>query len=443
MEAIEAGLAGRFALPSLERITSLVDAMGDPQHSYPVIHVTGTNGKGSSSRMCAALLSASGLRVGLYSSPHLEAMNERMSIAGKDISDDELCAQLVALAELEAFLGVGTTWFELVTAAAFRWFADEAVDAAVVEVGLGGRYDATNVADAAVAVVTNVDLDHTEILGHTRAEIAAEKAGIIKSSSAVVIGEEDEAIVSIFEEQAATVGAAPLWRRGVDFGEDRVRSSPGGHLFDLYTPHGRYDDVSLPLFGSHQVDNAAVALAAVQVFLGGLLTDEVVANAYSSVRVPGRMEVVRRRPMVVLDGAHNPAGARVAGRTLAEDFAGVRRIVVVMGCLRSHDPAELLDGLIGPASAGPGPVAGGPGHGVADRVAAVVACTPPSPRALPAEEVATAASARGLEAHVGGTPADAVQTAAALAGEDGLVLVTGSLYVVGAARSALGGPLLR
>ncbi len=425
--------------------------MGDPQACYPVVHVTGTNGKGSTSRMCAALLAAEGLRVGLYLSPHLERLNERVSIAGEEISDDELCSQLSALAELEVFLGVQFSWFELVTAAAYRWFADEAVDAAVIEVGLGGRYDATNVVEAAVAVVTNVELDHTDILGGTRAEIAAEKAGIIKSSSAVVLGEADPAIAAVFDREAASTGAGPLWRRGEDFGGEGVRLAVGGQAADLYTPAGRYAEVYLPLHGYHQVDNAAAALAAAQALVGNPLSEGVVVEAFASVRVPGRLEVVARRPVVVLDGAHNPAGARAAGAALAEDFASARRVIVVMGCLRGRDPGELLDGLIGsgtkdPAAphasaapdAGPGvESSAGPRSGAGGRIAVVVACTPLSPRAQPPRGVTSAAAARGIETVECTTPAEAVSEALGLAGEDDLVLVTGSLYVVGAARSAL------
>ncbi|MGH9292186.1 MAG: bifunctional folylpolyglutamate synthase/dihydrofolate synthase [Acidimicrobiales bacterium] len=430
---------------------ALVHAMGDPQACYPVVHVTGTNGKGSTSRMCAALLAAEGLRVGLYLSPHLERLNERVSIAGEEICDDELCSQLSALAELEVFLGVQFSWFELVTAAAYRWFADEAVDAAVIEVGLGGRYDATNVVEAAVAVVTNVELDHTDILGGTRAEIAGEKAGIIKSSSVVVLGEVDPAIAAVFDREAASTGAGPLWRRGEDFGGEGVRLAVGGQAADLYTPAGRYAEVYLPLHGYHQVDNAAAALAAAQALVGNPLSEGVVVEAFASVRVPGRLEVVARRPVVVLDGAHNPAGARAAGAALAEDFASARRVIVVMGCLRGRDPGELLDGLIGsgpkdPAAphasaapdAGPGvESSAGPRSGAGDRIAVVVACTPLSPRAQPPGAVTSAAAARGIETVECTTPAEAVEEALGLAGEDDLVLVTGSLYVVGAARSAL------
>jgi dihydrofolate synthase/folylpolyglutamate synthase len=419
LEAIEAGTAGRYAAPSLERIGALTDAMGAPQSAFPAIHVTGTNGKGSTTRMAAALLGESGLRTGSYTSPHLERLNERLAIAGEPISDDDLAEQLEALRGLEEFLEVRPTWFELVTAAAFRWFADEAVDACVVEVGLGGRFDATNVLDAAVSVVTNVELDHTEILGGTRAQIAAEKAGIIKPGGVVVCGETDDALAAVFEAEARAVGAASVWRLGPDFGASNIRIAVGGRACDLSTPAGRYEDIFLPLRGAHQCVNAAVALASAQAFLGDVIADDLVREAFAGVTVPGRLEVLGRRPFVVLDGAHNPVGARATRDALAEDFESARRIVVVMGCLKRRDPAALLGELRD------------------ERLATVVACTPPSPRAMPGAELADAASLLGIDAEDGGDVTEAVERALELTGEDDLLLVTGSLYVVGAARTAL------
>ena len=424
LEAIEAGRGGRHGLPTIERISAVMDAIGDPQRSYPVVHVTGTNGKGSTSRMVAALLEALGLRVGVYTSPHLEVINERMSIGRTAISDDELVAQLGALAELELFLGERLSWFEIMTACAYRWFADEAVEAAVVEVGLGGRFDATNVADGAVAVVTNVALDHTELLGPTRESIAGEKAGIVKPGSVLVLGEEDRGISRIFDEEAVKVAAQAVWHRGEDFGAEDGRLALGGRVVDLFTPARRYEDVFVPLHGAHQQDNAAAALAAAQAFTGAPLAEEVVERGFAAVTVPGRMEVLRRSPLVVLDGAHNTAGAAAAGVALAEDFAGAGKVFVVMGCLRGRDPSELLQAL----SAG--------GRAL-DRV---VACAPASPRAVPAAEVAAAARGLGAPAEEVEGPssvAEAVGRALALAGPADLVLVTGSLYVVGAARTAL------
>jgi dihydrofolate synthase/folylpolyglutamate synthase len=419
LEAIELGRAGRLGLPSLERISALVGALGDPQATYPIVHVTGTNGKGSTSRMTAAILQACGLSVGTYLSPHLERINERLQFDGAEITDESFVSVLGTVAEIERFLGIRATWFELVTAAAYAWFADMAAEVVVVEVGLGGRFDATNVGHADVAVLTNVELDHTQILGTTRESIAAEKAGIIKSGSLLVLGDEVPAVSAIFEAEAELVGARAIWRRGAEFGCSSNRLAVGGRLIDLWTPLGRFSEVHIPLHGAHQADNAACAVAAVQAFLGTAIEEDIVCDALAAVKVPGRLEVVGRHPLVVLDGAHNPAGAAAAGWALKEDFAAARRVIVVMGCLRGRDPGELLSAL-------------GP-----DRIAAVVACRPPSPRAQEPGSVVDAAQALGLVAEESGTTAEAVGRALELADRDDLVLVTGSLYVVGAARTAL------
>ena len=262
LEAIESGRAGRLGLPSLERISALVGALGDPQATYPIVHVTGTNGKGSTCRMTVAILQACGLSVGTYMSPHLERVNERLQFAGAEITDEAFVSVLGTVAEVERFLGIRATWFELLTAAAYAWFADMAAEAAVVEVGLGGRFDATNVGHADVAVVTNVELDHTQILGTTREAIAAEKAGIVKSGSLLVLGERDPVVAAIFEAEAQAVGARAIWRRGTEFGCSSNRLAVGGRLVDLWTPLGRFCEVHLPLHGAHQANNVACAVAA-------------------------------------------------------------------------------------------------------------------------------------------------------------------------------------
>jgi dihydrofolate synthase/folylpolyglutamate synthase len=369
--------------------------------------------------MTAAILRACGLSVGTYLSPHLEQINERLQFDGTDITDDSLVGALGTVAEIERFLGIRATWFELVTAAAYAWFADMAAEAVVAEVGLGGRFDATNVGHADVAVVTNVELDHTQILGTTRESIAAEKAGIVKSGSLLVLGEESPNVAAIFEAEAERVGARAIWRRGTEFGCSSNRLAVGGRLVDIWTPLGRFSEVHLSLHGAHQGDNAACAVAAAQAFLGTTIEEDLVSDVLGAVRMPGRLEVVGRHPLVVLDGAHNAAGATAAGWALREDFAAARRVIVVMGCLRGRDPGELLSAL------------------GAGRITAVVACRPPSPRAQEPANVVEAAQALGLVAEEAGTTAEALQRALELADRDDLVLVTGSLYVVGAARTAL------
>ena len=411
---LEAAVADRRP-PTLDRMRRVVELMGDPQAAAPVVHLTGTNGKGSTARMVTALLGSRGLSVGTYTSPDLERVNERLAWALAPIGDVELTALLEAIAGLEDVMEERLTRFEILTAAAYRWFADVAVDAAVVEVGMGGRWDATNVAEAQVAVVTNVSLDHAEVLGPTLVEIAREKAGIVKPASTLVLGETGPEVAEQFRARPA----AAVWERARDFAATANRPAHGGRLVSLRTPGGVYDDVYLPFHGAHQGENAAAALAAAEAFFDAPLADDVVREAFAGLRLPGRMEVVGRHPVVVLDGAHNPAGARAAGATVREAFGGERAPVLVMGLLRGRDPGEMLDAL------------------GAGRARLVVSCPAPSPRSLPPEEVAAAARALGVEARSTASVPDAVSAALDAAGEDDLVLVTGSLYVVGAARTAL------
>ena len=425
LEAIERGVAGRAAKPTLERIAALTAAMGDPERSFPCIHITGTNGKTSTTRLCTALVMAQGLSVGTYTSPHLVSLNERIAWNGEPIGDDDLFDVLSPLAALEEFIRaenpgmLAPTWFELMTAAAYRFFADVAVDAGVIEVGLGGRYDATNVADGAVAVATNVELDHVSILGGTRAKIAWEKAGIVKPGCVAVVGDEDDDIVAVFEDEARRVGAAAFWRRGVEFDCVGNFAAHGGRVVSVRTPGATYEDLFVPLYGAHQGDNVTIAVAAAEAFFGVPLDASVVAEALGSARVPGRLEVLGRRPLVVLDGAHNAAGAAALGEALGEDFGVVRRTVLVFGCLNGRSPGDVL------AALGP------------DRIAHVVACTPPSLRGVPAADVAAAAAALGLEVSIADSVPEALAAARGLVSADDLVLVTGSLYLVGAARRHL------
>jgi dihydrofolate synthase/folylpolyglutamate synthase len=410
---LERLVAGTWEPPTLDRMRSLVDLLGSPQQAQPAIHVTGTNGKGSTVRMITALLGAQNLSVGTYTSPDLERVNERISRNGEPIDDDAFAEAVWAVAELEGLSGIRPHRFEILTLAAFRWFADLPVDAAVVEVGLGGRWDATNVVDGAVAVVTNVGLDHTEVLGPSRADIAGEKAGIVKPGAALVLGETDEALHPIFEaEQPASV-----WRRDREFACTRNQVAVGGRSLDLLTPGSRYDDVFLALHGEHQGENAAVALAAVEAFFDRPLDEEVVREAFATVAVPGRFEVVGRSPLVVLDGAHNPDGARAAAATLA-DFGVAGDRLLVVGMNRGRDAVEMLEALDARSARG------------------IVATEADWVRAMPADEIAEAARSIGIDAEVVRAVPDAVRRATAMATEDDLVLVAGSLYVVGEARAS-------
>ncbi|HVF14817.1 MAG TPA: Mur ligase family protein [Acidimicrobiales bacterium] len=418
---LEQSTSRRAAARRLDRMGQMVGLMGDPQTSYGVIHLTGTNGKGSTARMLTALLAEMGLSVGTYTSPHLERINERLAWNGEPIDDASLAEAIEAVSRLEPLLESPPTHFEILTAAAYRWFADVAVDVAVVEVGLGGRWDATNVADGAVAAVTNVSLDHAEVIGPTLADIAEEKAGIVKAGSIVVVGETDPALAAVFDRAAFAVGADRVWRRGRDFDCVRNDLAHGGRHIELATPGGQYPGLFLPVHGSFQGENAAMALASAEAFFAAPLDPEVVADALASVRLPGRLEVVSRDPLLVLDGAHNPAGAARSTEAIDEAFALRAGRILVVGMLAGRDPEEMLRAFD------------------AGSARLVVACPPPSPRALPAAEVAAAARALGTDAEEAASAPEGVATALALAATDELVVVTGSLYVVGAARAALTG----
>jgi dihydrofolate synthase / folylpolyglutamate synthase len=412
-----AGAERRSSALALDRARGLVELLGSPQLSYPAIHLTGTNGKTSVARMTAGLLAEAGLSVGTYTSPDLERVNERLSWNGSSIDDDDLAEALTVIADVERHLPDPPSYFEILTAAALHWFADVAVDVAVVEVGMGGGRDATNVVDGRVAVVTNVSVDHVEYIGPTIRDIATEKAGIVKPGSTLVLGETDPELAAIFRERAADEVIA----RDVDFGVRGARLAHGGRVIDVYTPGGRYDEVFLPLHGAHQAHNAAAALAATEAFLGNPLDREVVDAAFAAVQSPGRLEVVGHSPLVLLDGAHNVVGAGALRSALAEEFVDAPRILVV-GLLREKEPHEMLEAL-GVASA-----------------ARLVCCRPPSPRALAPDALAAAARDLGVdEARIETVELveEAVAHALARAEPEDQVIVTGSLYTVGAARAVL------
>jgi len=416
---LEAGSARRVAAPTLDRIRRLVELLGSPQLEYPVIHLTGTNGKTSSTRMIEALLVTRGLSTGTYTSPHLQRVNERMTWNGDPIENQSLAELLALLAAVEPELSEPPSFFELLTAAAYQWFADVAVEAAVVEVGLGGLWDATNVADAKVAVITNVSIDHVEYLGPTRESIGLEKAGIVKPDSIVVCGETDRELTAVM---FADRPHREFLERGRDFGVRSNRPAHGGRVVDVFTRGATYDDLFIALHGAHMGDNAAIALAAAESFFDGEpLSEEVVAEAFASVRSPGRLEVVGHQPLVLLDGAHNVAGAQALVAALAEEFATARRTLVI-GLLREKEPHEMLDAL------------------GATHASALVLCRPPTPRAHDPATVADAAHDLGVDRDriiVVDEVAEAVARALSVTPPDGQVVITGSLYTVGAARSVL------
>ncbi len=409
--------APRRAGPTLDRIRALTRLLGSPQSSYPAIHVTGTNGKTSAVRITAALLEAAGLNVGAFTSPHLERVEERLVRNGEPVGREELAELLGRIRLAEASMSGPPSYFEVVTAAALEWFADLGVDVAVVEVGLGGTWDATTVVESTVAVVTNVAIDHVEYLGPTRETIAADKAGIVGPADTLVLGETAPGLAEIFLSR----GPEAVLRRGTDFGVREQRLAHRGRVLHLFTPGGDYPDLHLPLHGAHQADNAAIALASAEAFLGRPLPHDVVADALAGVTSPGRLEVVGRQPMVLLDGAHNVAGAEALAVARREEFPD-SPCTLVVGLLREKEPHEMLEALGAAASA------------------RVVVCRPPSPRALDPHVVAAAAVDLGvapLSVDVVDDPGAALDRARAVTPPDGQIVVTGSLYVVGAVRASL------
>ncbi|MBU6348233.1 MAG: bifunctional folylpolyglutamate synthase/dihydrofolate synthase [Actinomycetales bacterium] len=329
--------------PSLDRISHLMNLLGDPQLSYPVIHITGTNGKSSTARMIESLLRSRGLTTGLVTSPHLHSITERIQVNGQPITPAKFVA---AYDEIEPFLaivdaqslnndGPAMSYFEVLTGLAFAVFADLPVEVAIVEVGMGGRWDATNVVQPEVSVITPIGLDHMEYLGDTITQIAGEKAGIIKAGSIAVLAKQPEEAESVLT-SAATALEVPVVREGVNFGVLSRSLAMGGQVIELRGLTGDYEEILLPLYGEHQAANASLALAAVEAFFGGIeqmgadqISEASIKEAFSTVSSPGRLEVVRRSPTVLVDAAHNPHGAEVLAKALAESFDFISTIGVI------------------------------------------------------------------------------------------------------------------
>ncbi|GAA0847260.1 bifunctional folylpolyglutamate synthase/dihydrofolate synthase [Streptosporangium amethystogenes subsp. fukuiense] len=338
--------------PSLDRIAALVDLLGSPQHSYPVVHVAGTNGKSSTTRMIEALLRERNLRVGRFTSPHLVSMRERISVDGAPLSEErfvEVYEDIAPYLEMVDAQGRRLSFFETLTAMAFAAFADAPVDVAVIETGMGGITDATNVADGTVAVITPISLDHVDYLGPDVETIAGEKAGIIKAGATAVLAQQELPAAAVLMRQAAETGAT-VAREGLEFGVLGRELAIGGQLLRLKGLKGTYDDILLPLYGAHQASNAACALAAVEALTGGdePLDTELVRQAFLGVRSPGRLEVVRRGPTVIVDAAHNPAGMRATLDAVHEsfDFAKLIGVVAVFEDKDVEGILELLEPMM-------------------------------------------------------------------------------------------------
>jgi dihydrofolate synthase / folylpolyglutamate synthase len=420
--------------PSLDRIRALTDLLGNPQQSYPVVHVAGTNGKTSTARMIDALLRGFGLRVGRFTSPHLVSVTERISVDGEPVDRRrfaELYDDIAAYLELvDKDQPIPLSYFEVLTAMGFVAFADAPVDVAVVEVGLGGSWDSTNVADGRIAVVTPVALDHQAYLGDTIAQIAGEKAGIIKPDAVAVLAAQQREAAEVLVRRVAEVGAE-IAREGAEFGVVSRAVAVGGQQIALQGLGGRYDEVFLPLHGPHQASNAACALAAVEAFFGagagGSLDVDIVRAAFAEVRSPGRLETVRTAPTVLVDAAHNPHGMAATVATLAESF-DFRRLIGVVAVLDDKDATGMLTVL----------------EPVLDEI---VVTTNSSPRARSADNLAAAAVDVFGRDRVVVEPRldDAIEQAVALAEEGDTpagsgVLITGSVVTAGEARTLLVGP---
>ncbi|MFI6443526.1 bifunctional folylpolyglutamate synthase/dihydrofolate synthase [Kitasatospora sp. NPDC050543] len=421
--------------PSLDRIEALMDILGQPQRAFPSIHITGTNGKTSTARMIEQLLNTFELRTGRYTSPHVESVTERITLDGSPISaerfvetyrDIEPYVQMV-----DAQQSVPMSFFEVLTGMAYAAFADAPVDVAVVEVGMGGSWDATNVIDAAVSVITPISLDHTDKLGETPGEIAVEKSGIIKAGSLAVVAQQPLDAAQSILKRAVEVDAT-VAREGMEFGVIRREVAIGGQLMTLRGLGGEeYEDIFVPLHGAHQAHNAALALAAVEAFFGvggargGKLDADKVRQAFSGVSSPGRLEVVRRSPTVLLDAAHNPHGAEASVAAIGESF-GFTRLVGVISTSGDKDVAGLLE--------------------IFEPILAEVVITQNSThRAMPVDDLAAIAVEVFGEDRVQVEPRldDAIAAAVTLAEEEGDlggagVLVTGSVITVGEARLLLG-----
>ena len=407
--------AGYFEDLSLNSMEKLMELSGDPNKAFRSIHVTGTNGKGSTATMIARLLQAQGLRVGRYSSPHLASITERIEIDGEPVSREIFAEEVLALAGVAELSEYPASYFELLTATAYRIFAAEAVEVAVVEVGVLGRYDATNVIEADVAVVTNIGTDHTDKQGDWRRNIAGEKVGIAKPSSTLIVGETAPDLLDIFEGE----GAASMLLAGREFELVDDQPAVGGRLVDIRTARGLYEDVFVAVHGAHQATNAAVALTATEEFFDAALPDDVVAEAFGELTLPGRVEVVAKEPTIVLDGAHNPEAAQALDQTLATAFGAASPRVFVLATLEPRDPAD----FIADVGIGPGDY--------------VVSTPVNSPRSISPERIAEAATVAGATAEAAGDIEDALDRARILAGVEGMVIVTGSLYSVGEARAEL------
>lgn len=407
---------GRRDSPSLQSVRDALALFADPHRDYPMVHITGTNGKGTTTTLTSALLSATGLRVGSFTSPDLHALNERIALNGEAISDDDFTSLLGRLYDAERVSGIVLTRFELLTVAALLHFSDEGVDVAVIEVGLGGTWDSTNVVDGDVTVLTNVDLDHTAVLGDSIGAIARDKVGIFRREAIAVLSTTNAIVVEIATAHASELGAT-LWTIEDSFNLERNDLAVGGRAITVRTPFAHYEEILVSLHGIHQGVNATTAIVAAEAFLGRALGEDVVRSTLASAVMPGRMELLSRHPMIVVDGAHNPAGVRALCAALDGAFhvAGERRCVL---------------GMLG-------------GREVDDMVKPLVTLgftefhcgAPNSPRAMDVHVVADAVRRAGGVAYEHTSVSVALAHAREHSGDDDLIVAAGSLYLVAQVRA--------
>ena len=405
----------------LDYVRYLLAQIGDPHEDFRSVHVTGTNGKGSTTAMIASILGEAGFRVGMFTSPHLSTFTERIQINGVQIPVEDV----VRLIEVVKPLCEGMaedpelrhpTFFEIITAIAFKYFSEEGVDYAVLEVGMGGKLDATNVVKAQVSVITNVSLEHTEVLGDTVLEIAEKKAGIIKEGGTLITATADDDVYRLFQDVCARVGSR-VFRVGSDITFKRVGSSHEGQTFDLKGLSGSYDGLRIPLIGEHQILNAATAVGAVEAlrFHGVEVPGEAIARGLEGVSWPGRMEVVQTRPLVVLDGAKDAEAARAVKEALLREFA-YDRLVAVVSISSDKKIAEMI-----------GEIAQAADHFVitSHRVMG---------RAAKSSRIAAEVERHSRTHEVVPDAKSAVRRAIEVAGEGGMVIVVGSVFLVGEVR---------
>ncbi len=427
-EAVQRALLARWPehkiAPDLDRIEQLCDLLADPQLTCPTIHVAGTNGKTSVARIIEAVLRAMGLRTGLMTSPALRDVTERLELDGEPVSTERFVEgyrqiePFVDLVDAESVAAGGPpmTMFEVLTGLGYALFADAPVDVAIIETGMGGRWDATNVNQAQVAVITPIGMDHTDYLGDTLAQIAGEKAGIIKSGATVALAEQEPEALAVLMQAADDAGARVLLP-GADYELVSRGLAVGGQVVTIRVADHVYEELFLNLHGRHQATNAALALSAVFGFLGRLPEPDIVAEAFADVHSPGRLEVIGRHPLTLADAAHNPHGMQAAAVGVAESFT-YNRLVAVLAIMGDKDIEPMLQTL-------------------AQVVDEVVVTVNDSPRCLPAAELAARARTHWSAASVHEMDgfAEAMVKGRELAGPDGCVLATGSVVTAGMARS--------